>query len=83
MICIKKKTNKDFLVTQEQKLGTRGHRARLKHTLGASAVLSLISNVKYFFVLQFMEENGNIKGNATWAKNVPVFYRRPTPTDPQ
>ena len=44
----KTKTNKDFLVTQEQKLGTRGHRARLKHSLGASAVLSLISNVKYF-----------------------------------
>lgn len=31
--------------------------------------------------LQFMEEHGNDKGNAIWAKNVPKCYRRPKPTD--
>ena len=30
MICMKK--NLDFLVTQVQKLGARGHRALLKHS---------------------------------------------------
>nr|XP_058970785.1 arf-GAP with dual PH domain-containing protein 2-like isoform X1 [Pocillopora verrucosa]XP_058970799.1 arf-GAP with dual PH domain-containing protein 2-like isoform X1 [Pocillopora verrucosa] len=31
--------------------------------------------------LQFMEEHGNAKGNAVWAKNVPLCYRRPKPSD--
>lgn len=36
-----------------------------------------------FFSFQFMEEHGNDKGNAIWAKNVPSCYRRPKPTDAQ
>ncbi|XP_031563352.1 arf-GAP with dual PH domain-containing protein 1-like [Actinia tenebrosa] len=32
--------------------------------------------------LQFMTEHGNAKGNAIWAKNVPVWYRIPKCTDP-
>jgi len=32
--------------------------------------------------LKYMEEHGNDKGSAIWAKNVPIFYRRPKPTDP-
>ncbi|KAM7447571.1 ArfGAP with dual PH [Porites harrisoni] len=47
-----------------------------------SRIKSVDTDVWTDEMLQFMEENGNIKGNATWAKNVPVFYRRPTPTDP-
>lgn len=31
--------------------------------------------------LKFMEEHGNAKGNAVWAKNVPLCYRRPKPSD--
>ncbi|KAL9956762.1 hypothetical protein ACROYT_G038294 [Oculina patagonica] len=31
--------------------------------------------------LKLMEEHGNDKGNAIWAKNVPICYRRPKPTD--
>ena len=42
-----------------------------------------VDHNNFFFFLQFMEEHGNIKGNDIWAKNVPVFYRRPKPTDPQ
>jgi len=30
-----------------------------------------------------MEQHGNEKGSAIWEKNVPVFYRRPKPGDPQ
>ncbi|XP_073245094.1 arf-GAP with dual PH domain-containing protein 1-like isoform X2 [Porites lutea] len=56
----------------------------IHRNLGAqvSAVKSLRLDTWTDEKLKFMEENGNIKGNATWAKNVPVFYRRPTPTDP-
>ncbi|KAJ7376415.1 ArfGAP with dual PH [Desmophyllum pertusum] len=32
--------------------------------------------------LKLMEEHGNDKGNAIWARNVPLCYRRPKPTDP-
>ena len=30
-----------------------------------------------------MEEHGNAKGNAVWAKNVPLCYRQPKPSDAQ
>ncbi|XP_068674012.1 arf-GAP with dual PH domain-containing protein 1-like isoform X3 [Montipora foliosa] len=31
--------------------------------------------------LEFMKQHGNDKGNVIWAKNVPIFYRRPRPED--
>ena len=30
-----------------------------------------------------MKQHGNDKGNVIWAKNVPIFYRRPRPEDAQ
>ncbi|XP_068762725.1 arf-GAP with dual PH domain-containing protein 1-like isoform X2 [Montipora capricornis] len=32
-------------------------------------------------MLEFMKQHGNDKGNVIWAKNVPIFYRRPRPED--
>lgn len=56
----------------------------IHRNLGAhvSVVKSLRLDTWTVEKLKFMEEHGNIKGNDIWAKNVPVFYRRPKPTDP-
>jgi len=43
----------------------------------------LVCIIHIIFFFQFMEEHGNDKGNAIWAKNVPSCYRRPKPTDAQ